>query len=101
VEIQLQRLDENSGRRLALRLRVDPRPLPVSGYHRGFGTGRPRISERDLLLPLWAPEDWVLQTVRRFYSGPISDEVVRVPRSMFWDGDLPPYPWEDERQDMF
>ena len=47
-----------------------------------------------------APEDCVLQTVRRFYGGPISDEVVRVPRWMFWDGDLPPYLWEGEREEM-
>ena len=32
---------------------------------------------------------------------PISTELFRVPRWVFWDGDLPPYPWEGELEAMF
>lgn len=85
IEIQQEHLDEASALRLALHLRPDTRPLPVNGYYRGFGNGRPRISEGDLLLPF--PGSWGqgrgngAPLLRR----PIANAVFRVPRWMFWD----------------
>ena len=66
--------------RLVLNLRADTRPIPVRGYFRGFGDGRPRLAGSPaggprMELPLWDTEHHVLKTVLRFYRGEVATRV--------------------------